>query len=180
MAYHQQPAVDHNQLRGIFEQIDKDRSGCLSPKEIQQALSNGTWEPFSLRTVGLLIKLFNRSNTGSLNYEEFTQIWGYITQWQGIFRQYDRMNSSRLQMDACAQALQQFGYRLSQQFVQVFMQAFDRERQGSLLFDEFLGACISLQLLTDQFKKKDTGMKGVATFQYEEFLSAVFSTFGAC
>lgn len=35
--------------------VDKDRSGYISADELQQALSNGTWNPFNPETVRLMI-----------------------------------------------------------------------------------------------------------------------------
>lgn len=35
--------------------VDKDRSGYISADELQQALSNGTWDPFNPETVRLMI-----------------------------------------------------------------------------------------------------------------------------
>lgn len=47
----------------IFEvpftcRVDKDRSGYISADELQQALSNGTWNPFNPETVRLMIGMF--------------------------------------------------------------------------------------------------------------------------
>lgn len=39
----------------IFYSVDKDRSGYISADELQQALSNGTWDPFNPETVRLMI-----------------------------------------------------------------------------------------------------------------------------
>lgn len=38
--------------------VDKDRSGYISADELQQALSNGTWEEFNKETVRLMIGMF--------------------------------------------------------------------------------------------------------------------------
>lgn len=35
--------------------VDKDRSGYISADELQQALSNGTWNAFNPETVRLMI-----------------------------------------------------------------------------------------------------------------------------
>lgn len=42
----------------IFYRVDKDRSGYISADELQQALSNGTWNPFNPETVRLMIGRF--------------------------------------------------------------------------------------------------------------------------
>lgn len=39
----------------FYFSVDKDRSGYISADELQQALSNGTWDPFNPETVRLMI-----------------------------------------------------------------------------------------------------------------------------
>lgn len=69
---HQQvPGVD---LWGIFQRVDRDRSGQISTKELQEALSNGTWQPFNPETVRLMIGLDNLQSpivVKSLPYQSF-------------------------------------------------------------------------------------------------------------
>lgn len=39
----------------LFDRVDRDRSGYINADELQQALSNGTWNPFNKETVRLMI-----------------------------------------------------------------------------------------------------------------------------
>jgi hypothetical protein len=41
-----------------------DRSGSISQKELQLALSNGGWTPFSVKTTKMLIKMFDVDRSG--------------------------------------------------------------------------------------------------------------------
>lgn len=84
--------------------MDRDRSGEINATELQSALSNGTWKPFNPETVRLFVSdndlshhthtnrcivfvcddqigMFDRDQTGSINYEEFTHLWKYVTDW---------------------------------------------------------------------------------------------------
>ncbi len=38
-----------------FNRVDRDGNGSISQNELQQALSNGTWQPFNPETVRLMI-----------------------------------------------------------------------------------------------------------------------------
>lgn len=58
------PGMDPNFLWGIFQRVDKDRSGQISVNELQTALSNGTWTPFNPETVRLMIGMFDKDNSG--------------------------------------------------------------------------------------------------------------------
>ncbi|MGH0155027.1 UNVERIFIED_CONTAM: hypothetical protein FKN15_028489 [Acipenser sinensis] len=105
----------------------------------------GTWTPFNPVTVRSIISMFDRDNKGGVNFNEFAGVWKYITDWQNIFRTYDRDNSGLIDKNELKQALTGFGYRLTDQFYDVLIQKFDRQRRGQVAFDDFVQCCIVLQ-----------------------------------
>lgn len=40
--------------------------------------------------------MFDRDNSGNINFQEFGSLWNYIQQWQNTFRSYDRDNSGNI------------------------------------------------------------------------------------
>jgi Ca2+-binding EF-hand superfamily protein len=44
---------------------------------------------------------------------EFAGLWKYITDWQRVFRHFDRDRSGSIEGRELAEALESFGYRLS-------------------------------------------------------------------
>ncbi|XP_048224438.1 programmed cell death protein 6 isoform X3 [Perognathus longimembris pacificus] len=100
---------DQSFLWNVFQRVDKDRSGVISDNELQQALSNGTWTPFNPVTVRSIISMFDRENKAGVNFSEFTGVWKYITDWQNVFRTYDRDNSGMIDKNELKQALSGFG-----------------------------------------------------------------------
>ena len=84
---------DQSFLWNVYQRLDKDKSGVISDKELQQALSNGTWTPFNPVTVRSIIFMFDRENKAGVNFSEFTGVWKHITDWQNVFRTYDKDNS---------------------------------------------------------------------------------------
>uniref|UniRef100_A0A3Q2P8K0 Programmed cell death protein 6 n=1 Tax=Fundulus heteroclitus TaxID=8078 RepID=A0A3Q2P8K0_FUNHE len=151
---------DQSFLWNIFQRVDKDRSGVISDSELQQALSNA---------------MFDRENKGGVNFNEFAGVWKYITDWQNIFRTYDRDNSGFIDRNELKQALTGFGYRLSDQFYGTLIEKFDRQRKGQVAFDDFIQCCIVLQRLTDVFRRYDTDQDGWIQVSYEQYLSMVFN-----
>uniref|UniRef100_A0A3Q1GF50 Programmed cell death 6 n=1 Tax=Acanthochromis polyacanthus TaxID=80966 RepID=A0A3Q1GF50_9TELE len=137
---------DQGFLWNIFQRVDKDRSGVISDSELQQALSNGAYHCFSEDS------MFDRENKGGVNFNEFAGVWKYITDWQNIFRTYDRDNSGFIDKNELKQALTGFGYRLS---------------------DQFYGTLIDK--LTDVFRRYDTDQDGWIQVSYEQYLSMVFN-----
>ncbi|XP_042330223.1 programmed cell death protein 6 isoform X1 [Sceloporus undulatus] len=99
---------DPSFLWGVFQRVDKDRSGIISDAELQQALSNGTWTPFNPATVRSILSMFDRENKGGVNFNEFTGVWKYISDWQNVFRTYDRDNSGLIDKHELKQALTEY------------------------------------------------------------------------
>lgn len=53
--------------------------------------------------------MFDRENKGGVNFNEFTGVWKYISDWQNVFRTYDRDNSGMIDKFELKQALTGFG-----------------------------------------------------------------------
>lgn len=138
----------------------KDRSGQISATELQSALSNGTFRPFSLSTVSMMVSMFDKDGSGSVNFQEFCQLWRYVTDWLNCFRSFDRDNSGKLivtslylqvnnqhfsivgniDRNELKQALTTFGYRLSDQFYSILMRKYDRSGRGEFYIIKMLSA----------------------------------------
>jgi len=169
------PGVDQNFLWGVFQNVDKDRSGQISAVELTTALSNGTWQPFNPETVRLMIGMFDKDNSGTINFQEFLALWKYVTDWQTTFRGYDRDNSGSIDKNELRTALTSFGYRLSEKFYDILIRKFDRQGRGTVAFDDFVQCAVVLQTLTSSFQAYDTDRDGVIQIAYEQFLTLVFS-----
>ncbi|EHH26362.1 hypothetical protein EGK_16312, partial [Macaca mulatta] len=118
--------------------------------------------------------MFDRENKAGVNFSEFTGVWKYITDWQNVFRTYDRDNSGMIDKNELKQALSGFGNSLILAFFVDIMQ-FDRQGRGQIAFDDFIQGCIVLQRLTDIFRRYDTDQDGWIQVSYEQYLSMVFS-----
>jgi Ca2+-binding EF-hand superfamily protein len=159
-----------------FVSVDMDRSGKISAQELQTALGNAPWARFSAETCRIMIGMFDRDRTGTIELHEFQALWNYIGQWRAIFDQFDRDRSGAIDGSELNTMLTQMGYRLSPQFIQCLLYRYDPQRKQSLQFDGFVQSCVLLKTLTDAFRQKDTQMRGAIQISYEEFLSAVFGS----
>uniref|UniRef100_A0A0B6ZMU8 Peflin n=1 Tax=Arion vulgaris TaxID=1028688 RepID=A0A0B6ZMU8_9EUPU len=170
------PGVDP-ELWTWFQTVDTDSSGKISATELQQALMNGNWSPFNTETCRLMIGMFDKDRNGSIDIHEFAALWKYIQDWKACFDRFDTDRSGNIDANELGSAFQTFGYRLSQQFNQLVIRVFDRERGGySINFDDFIQACVMLKTLTDQFRAKDVSQVGQIAISYEEFLEMVLDT----
>eukprot|EP00095_Tigriopus_kingsejongensis_P007822 maker-scaffold204_size260821-snap-gene-1.41 protein:Tk07822 transcript:maker-scaffold204_size260821-snap-gene-1.41-mRNA-1 annotation:"Peflin" len=139
-----------NQWKGLFENIDRDRSGFIEYSELQQ-------------------DIFDKNASGTIDFNEFQQLFNYINQWKSLFESFDKDRSGRIEESELLQAFQQMGYRFTPTFVQNLLAKYD-PRTRKLTLDNFIMACVQIKRLTDSFRSRDREMRGQATFQYEDFV----------
>lgn len=120
----------------------------------------------------MMIRMFDTDRSGTINFDEFCGLWGFLAKWRTLFDRFDLDRSGSINFTEFSSALEQFGYRLSAQFVQLLFSTFarnvggrgdDKGRTMGLSFDLFVQACISLKRMTDVFRKYDEDRDGVIT-----------------
>lgn len=88
--------------------------------------------------------MFDKQNRGVISFEDFGALWKYVTDWQSCFRSFDQDNSGNIDKGELKNALTAFGYRLSDDILNVMVQKFDRFGRGTILFDDFIQCCVTL------------------------------------
>jgi len=148
----------------LFKAVDKDGSGQLSEKELRAALVNGDWTSFDPHTVRMMIRMFDTDRSGTIGFNEFCGLWGFLAAWRGIFDRFDTDGSGNISFQEYSDALSAFGYRLSPQFIQLLFRSYDKRGeqpqqsasapagQNAISFDLFVQSCISLKRMTEVFK----------------------------
>ncbi|KND00802.1 uncharacterized protein SPPG_03911 [Spizellomyces punctatus DAOM BR117] len=164
------------QLWNWFKAVDADRSGHVNPQELQQALINGDWSPFSLETVQLMMTLFDRDGSGTIGFDEFTSLWRYIEDWKRIFQQFDTDRSGKIDRNELKQALLAFGYNVSDRIVDLMIRKFARRGSIDITFDSFISCCVTVKSLSDAFQRHDTDRDGWVNMSHDMFLELVIST----
>ncbi|KAI0301718.1 hypothetical protein B0F90DRAFT_1667832 [Multifurca ochricompacta] len=172
------PPGANPKLWSWFISVDTDRSGSISPIELQSVLVNGDWTPFDLDTVKLLMSLFDADRTGDINFNEFSGLWRYIEDWQHVFRHFDRDESGTIDGSELQSALSQFGLKLPQHLLLLLVDKFGYEvnvEQQTITFDRFMRACVFVKQFTGAFASLDKNKDGWVQVNYETFLSVCFS-----
>ncbi|KAI8091361.1 uncharacterized protein B0P05DRAFT_527151 [Gilbertella persicaria] len=171
------PPGSDPQLWNWFTAVDTDHSGQLSVDELQRALVNGDWSPFNIETVRTMVNMFDKDNSGTIDFNEFAGLWKYIEDWKRCFQTFDADNSGNIDVVEMRNALKTFGYNLSDQFIRVLVQKFDKyghaAGKGNITFDNFVQACVTVKTLTDSFRQFDTDNDGWIQINYEQFLELV-------
>ncbi|XP_060516457.1 peflin isoform X2 [Cylas formicarius] len=158
-------------VQGWFQTVDKDRSGHINWEELQSALVNGQGQHFSDVACKLMIGMFDRDKTGTIDIYEFQQLYTYINQWLAVFKMYDRDQSGSIEEPELSEALQQMGFRFSPEFIKFLIERSDLKNHKLMSVDQFIVVCVQIQRFTEAFRVKDTDMKGSITLGFEEFLS---------
>ncbi|KAF6770671.1 hypothetical protein AHF37_10014 [Paragonimus kellicotti] len=122
-----------------------------------------------------MMSMFDQDMNGTMNCQEFAQLFNYVQRWMACFRQYDTDRSGTISAQELQTALTSFGFRLSPQFINMLIRKFDRTRRGQIAFDDFMLACVCLQNLTNAFMRHDHNRSGVAQMAFEQFLFCGFS-----
>ena len=138
-------------------------SGHLTEKELRAALVNGDWSSFDPYTVKMMIRMFDTDRSGTIGFEEFCGLWGFLAAWRSLFDRFDADRSGNISLDEYTNALVAFGYRLSPHFVDTLFRTYDKRGEGAISFDLFVQSCISLKRMTDVFKKYDDDRDGYIT-----------------
>ncbi|RDL36640.1 Uncharacterized protein BP5553_05992 [Venustampulla echinocandica] len=157
----------------LFKAVDKDGTGQLTEHELRSALVNGDWTSFDPYTVKMMIRMFDTDRSGSIGFEEFCGLWGFLAAWRSLFDRFDTDRSGNISVDEYTNALVAFGYRLSPQFVETLFRTYDKRSDGAIGFDLFVQSCISLKRMTDVFKKYDDDRDGYITLSFEDFLTEI-------
>ncbi|CDU24366.1 related to programmed cell death protein (calcium-binding protein) [Sporisorium scitamineum] len=169
------------QLWQWFIAVDRDRSGQINAQELSQALVNGDWTPFDLDTVKMLMSVFDVDRSGQISFNEFSGLWKYIQDWQGVFRHFDQDRSGSIDQGELANALQSFGYRLSPKLLHIVTQKYSGMQTGparaapGITFDRFVRACVVIKTLTESFQRHDTQRSGWVQINYDTFMEMCLS-----
>ncbi|KAG0415624.1 hypothetical protein HPB47_007240 [Ixodes persulcatus] len=158
-------------LRSTFMAADQGHNGAIDYRELQMALSGGTWRPFNMETAKMLVELFDRNHDGTINYDEFAELYRFVTDWSASFRVFDKTNNGSIEASELQGALREFGYSVSDLFTELLLRRYDRG--GKIYFDEFIQSCMFIKSSTDAFCRYDRQKSGEVNVRFEEFVLMV-------
>lgn len=49
---------------------------------------NGDYTAFDVHTVKMMIRMFDTDRSGTINFDEFCGLWGFLAAWRGLFDRY--------------------------------------------------------------------------------------------
>lgn len=89
----------------LFKAVDKDGTGSLTEQELRAALVNGDWTSFDPQTVRMMIRMFDTDRDGTIGFNEFCGLWGFLAAWRSLFDRFDTDGSGNISFDEFTNAL---------------------------------------------------------------------------
>ncbi|CAG0903324.1 unnamed protein product, partial [Cyprideis torosa] len=81
----------------LFQMADRERRGQIDATRLEMALNHGNMgTQFGPQVCRLMINLFDRDGSKTMNQEEFRQLHDFITRWMLAFQQYDKDRSGSI------------------------------------------------------------------------------------
>jgi peflin len=157
-----------------FRAVDADGSGSISVPELSAALSSAG-VPFSLATTEKLLRMYDKDKSGEITFNEFQDLHQFIMSMKNGFRQRDTSGDGRLDGNEVRAALTASGYQLSEQTFQALMRKFDRQRRGSLGFDDYVELSIFISKVRNVFSFYDRQRTGQVTFNFDTYVAGTVS-----
>jgi Ca2+-binding EF-hand superfamily protein len=117
-------AVTNPRAAQLFMAVDTDRSGSVTAKELQVALSSGGYV-FNSRAVKKMIAIFDVDSSGTLSYAEFEKLLETLQQWTTLFNSADRDRSGKLSNSEVKNCLRGLGFNLPEVTLDKMMSSVD-------------------------------------------------------
>ncbi|CAD7014686.1 peflin [Ceratitis capitata] len=170
-AFPPQNAQVSPQAQQWFNMVDRDRSGKINSNELKAALVNGRGENFSDSACKLMISMFDKDASGTIDIYEFEKLYEYINQWLMVFKTYDRDGSGHIDENELTQAFTQMGFRFTPEFINFLVKKSDPREHKEVSVDQFIVLCVQIQRFTEAFRQRDSQQNGIITIGFEDFLS---------
>ncbi|CAD2221025.1 programmed cell death 6 protein-like protein [Angomonas deanei] len=162
------------ELQQWFRAIDTDGDGVIGVPELNAALST-SGQRFSLATTEKLMQMFDKDFSGRVTGNEFAQMHEFIQQMMTGFRKRDTSGDGRLDGNEIRAALRDSGYQFEEDTFQALMRKFDRQRRGSLGFDDYVELSIFISKTRNVFSFYDRQRTGQVTFNFNAFVTGAVS-----
>ncbi|GAU89428.1 hypothetical protein RvY_01979 [Ramazzottius varieornatus] len=150
-----QEKEEEAELQMWFATVDEDNDGRITVQESQQALLNDNYTPFSVETIQMMLKMFDRNSNNTIEYAEFRELKKYIRKWRAVFDHFDKDHSGTINYTEISEAFVGMGYNLSTDFCKKLCARFGKKGSSSaqMNLDAFIYACASIRAMNKDYKR---------------------------
>jgi len=165
--YNQINPQEMQQLQSFFSAMDKDKSGQVSAQELSNLSFGG--ERFSLETARMLVKVFDKDRSGEISFQEYAALHKFIMTMEQAYMAFDKDRSRSLDLNEVRMALQQGGFLLGPETVQILYTRFVKNQRG-LSLEGFIQLCSYLGMLRSAFSQFDRMGTGWIQVNLDQFV----------
>jgi len=153
------------QITAWFASVDTDRSKTISVTELAQYPFNN--KPLGFDLARQLLKVFDKDNSGSLQFYEFASLYHVLTLLLQTFNTIPKSGNSVPTQNVLA-PLQGLGFPITQDGLTAFAGRYEPPLQGQLSWDAFLALGVYLSRVRSLFEWSDTDKDGKITLTFEQ------------
>jgi Ca2+-binding EF-hand superfamily protein len=162
-----------NELQVKFNQLDRDRSGRLSSRELT-SISFGTHR-FTIDTANILLRAFDTDYSGQIEFQEFAAMNQFVNKMSAQFMAADRDRSGKLNVNEIATALTSEGLQMPPQTIEKIIRKYDRSwntnpSRAGLTFEAFIKVAAHLLHLKAVFQRSDPSNTGRITISLQQLV----------
>ncbi|XP_020896807.1 calpain-B isoform X1 [Exaiptasia diaphana] len=170
------PNFDRQRFDKTYKKFFHDNTGedaTADQHDLQHLLNeafghDNKYVMFSLETSRSLITMFDNNDNGSVEYEEFVEIFRMIKVWKRHFQYYDRDTSGDMDIFEMRDALKGLNFLLSNRALEGACSRYQNKR-GVLSFDMFVQVNVRLILIFEAFLRRSRA-SGIARFNMDDLM----------
>lgn len=146
-----------SRLRTMFDSIDKDKSGVITPDELLQGMNSWGYQLHEAQIDAVELGFGGKSQ--DIDFEEFQEFLNFFADMRGKFKTYDVDGSNSVDKRELAKLLFDLLPFVTAPIVESSLRIFDTDNSASLEFAEVFSLLVGLRDLSSRFPTKTATVK---------------------
>jgi len=127
---------------------------------------------FTQKTCDMLARVFDMDRNGTISFNEFAQLYQFVSNMQISFSAFDRDGSGKLDINEVGQALSHGGFNFGTNTVEQVLKKFGHayEKGYYIDFDSFIQLCAFMGQVRSLFEVHDVRRTGTIQVTMEQLV----------
>ena len=140
-------------LKGLFDEMDRNRDGRIATQELHEALRKGQGNAeFDPYTVSVVLQKYDRDHDGQIEFNEFFDLYNGLTGQFNEFLDFDADNSGSIDGRELTNIMRRKGYNFSPDlFNYVVYEISRRSGKNGVSFDTYVRVIARFDFLRTQY-----------------------------
>lgn len=128
----------NNYLKTLFDDVDINSDGKITKKELHDALIRGqSNSQFDVKTVELLVNMYDTNHDGEINFEEFQNLFSFINEEYSRFLMADEDCSQTIESNELEHFIHERGFTTAKNFCTFIVESIKTKTGKGVSFDYF-------------------------------------------